>query len=261
MKKKKDYNVPALEKGLLILEGLSRSEEPLRITDIHEQMGIPKTSVFMMMSTLETMGYVEKVDDSRYRVTMKLYNIGIETLSKYDIRLVARPFMEKLAEQLRFTVHLAILSNGKAVYIEKVNGPTFVQFDTKIGQSMYIHSSAVGKALAAYLDEDAVDEILGNYPMVRATENTITTPELFKEFLASVRETGYAIEDEEGEVGVRCLGAPIFNDKGKVIAALSVTGVRNDLQSIHFQEFGNVLKEQCRLISEQIGYSKGDYIK
>ena len=256
MKKKNDYNVPALENGLLILERLSKSEDPLRITDIHEQMGIPKTSVFMMMSTLERMGFVEKVDDSRYRVTMKLYNIGIENLAKYDIRMVARPFMEELAQKLRFTVHLAILSNGRAVYIEKVNGPTFVQFNTRIGQSMLIHSSAVGKALAAYLDEEAVDKILENHPMVRATENTITTPKMFKKFLASVRETGYAIEDEEEEVGVRCLGAPIFNDRGEVIAALSVTGVRNDLQSIHFQEIGDVLKEQCRLISEQIAYTK-----
>ncbi|MBS4205450.1 IclR family transcriptional regulator [Lederbergia citrea] len=256
MKKKKDYNVPALEKGLLILEWLSKSEEPLRITDIHEQLGIPKTSVFMMMSTLEAMEYVEKVDDSRYRVTMKLYNIGIETKSKYDIRRIARPYMEKLAQKLRFTVHLAILSNGRAVYIEKVNGPTFVQFDTKVGQSMHIHSSAVGKVLAAYLDEETVDEILENNPMVRATENTITSPELFKQFLANVRETGYAVEDEEGEIGVRCLGAPIFNDNGKVIAALSVTGVRNDLHSIHFQEIGNVLKEECSQISEQIGYKE-----
>jgi DNA-binding IclR family transcriptional regulator len=164
--------------------------------------------------------------------------------------------MEKLAQQLRFTVHLAILSNGKAVYIEKVNGPTFVQFDTRIGQSMYIHSSAVGKVLAAYLDEEAVDEILESHPMVRTTDNTITSLELFKKFLVSVRETGYAVEDEEGEAGVRCIGAPIFNYKGKAIAALSVTGVRNDLLSIHFQEIGAVLIEQCQLISEHFGYKK-----
>ena len=92
--------------------------------------------------------------------------------------------------------------------------------------------------------------------MVRATDNTITTPKMFKKFLASVREMGFAIEDEEEEVGVRCLGAPIFNDRGEVIAALSVTGVRNDLHSMHFQEIGSVLKEQCRLISEQIAYTK-----
>ena len=80
---------------------------------------------------------------------------------------------------------------------------------------MLIHSSAVGKALAAYLDEEAVDKILENHPMVRATDNTITTPKMFKKFLASVRETGYAIEDEEEEVGGRCLGAPIFQSEAK----------------------------------------------
>ncbi|NIK78690.1 DNA-binding IclR family transcriptional regulator [Paenibacillus castaneae] len=259
-KEKKNYIVPALEKGLMILEKLAKSNEPLRITDIHEQMGIPKTSVFMIMSTLETMEFIERVDDNRYKVTMKLYNIGIETLSKYDIREVARPYMEKLAQQLRYTVHLAILSRGKAVYIEKVNAPTFVQFDTKIGQSMHLHSSAVGKVLAAYLDSASLDEILKDAIFVQATDHTITSPLTFKNFLSTVREMGYAIEDEEGEVGVRCIGAPIFDDKGVVVAALSVTGVRNDLQSIHFQEIGSVVKEHCRHISEQLGY-KGAVLK
>jgi DNA-binding IclR family transcriptional regulator len=252
-KKNNNYMVPALEKGLLILEKLARSEELLRITDIHEQMGIPKTSVFMILSTLETMEYIEKVDDNRYRLTMKLFDIGNEILAKYDIRRIARPFMEKLADQLRFTVHLAVLSNGRAVYIEKVNGPAFVQFGTKIGQSMPIHSSAIGKVLAAYLDEQSLDEIIESNPLVRSTENTITSAEALKKFLAHVRELGFAVEDEEGEVGVRCIGAPIFNQKGKVIAAISVTGIRNDLQSIHFHEIGSVVKQYGLLISEQIG--------
>jgi DNA-binding IclR family transcriptional regulator len=255
-KKSSNYRVPALEKGLMILERLSKSEELLRITDIHEQMGIPKTSVFMILSTLETMEYIEKVDDNRYRLTMKLYNIGNEILAKYDIRGIARPFMEKLADKLRFTVHLAVLSSGNAVYIEKVNGPAFVQFGTKIGQTMPIHSSAVGKVLAAYVDEQSLDEIIQLNPLVRATENTITSPETFKKFLIHVRETGYAIEDEEGEIGVRCIGAPIFNRKGKVVAAISVTGVRNDLHSVQFQEIGSVVKEFGLLISEQLGYVK-----
>jgi DNA-binding IclR family transcriptional regulator len=255
-KKSNNYMVPALEKGLMILEKLARSEELLRITDIHEQMGIPKTSVFMILSTLETMEYIEKVDDNRYRLTMKIYNIGNEILAKYDIRGIARPFMEKLADQLRFTVHLAVLSSGRAVYIEKVNGPAFVQFGTRIGQTMPLHSSAVGKVLAAYLDEESLDEIIEANPLIRATENTITSPEVFKKFLIYVRETGYAIEDEEGEIGVRCVGAPIFNSKGKVVAAVSVTGVRNDLHSAQFHEIGSTVKDYGMLISEQFGYGK-----
>jgi DNA-binding IclR family transcriptional regulator len=255
-KKSNNYMVPALEKGLMILEKLAKSEDLLRITDIHEQMGIPKTSVFMILSTLETMEYIEKVDDNRYRLTMKLYSIGNEILAKYDIRGVARPFMEKLADQLRFTVHLAVLSNGRAVYIEKVNGPAFVQFGTRIGQTMPLHSSAVGKVLCAYMDEQLLDEIIESNPLVRTTENTITSPETFKKFLSLIRETGYAIEDEEGEIGVRCVGAPIYNSKGKVIAAISVTGVRNDLPSVHFHDIGSVVKEYGLSVSEQFGYGK-----
>lgn len=251
MTKKNNYKVPALEKGLIILEKLTSTEECLRITDLHEQLSIPKTSVFMIMSTLETMGFVEKIDENRYRLTMKLYNMGNDILSKYDIRGIAYPFMEQIANEFRLTAHLAILSGGRAVYIEKVNGPAFVQFGTKIGQAMSIHTSAVGKVFAAYLKDEELDEIFERFPLVRATENTITSPELFKQFLPNIKEMGYAIEDEEGEVGVRCIGSPIFDKKGKVIAAMSVTGVRNDIPSVLFQEIGTKLKEKCEAISKQ----------
>lgn len=256
MKKKgNNYMVPALEKGLNILEKLAKSEGYLRITDIHEQMGIPKTSVFMILSTLETMEYIEKVDDNRYRLTMKIYNIGNEVIAKYDIRGIARPIMEEMAEKLKFTVHLAVLSSGKAVYIEKVDGPTFVQFGTRIGHSIHVHFSAVGKVLAASLEDHQLDEIIETNPLVRKTEHTITSPEIFKNLLVSVRELGYAIEDEEGEIGVRCIGAPIFNKSGKVIAAISITSIRNDLQSNQFHEIGTVVKDYGMIISEQLGYS------
>ncbi|WP_127583799.1 IclR family transcriptional regulator [Paenibacillus koleovorans] len=254
MKKKNTYIVPALEKGLLIMEKLSASDAPLRLTDIHEQMGIAKTSVFMIMSTLETMGYVEKVDENRYRVSMKLYNMGIDILSHYDIRGIAKPYMEQLAEQLRLTVHLASMSEGKAIYIEKVNGPNFVQFGTRVGQSFRLHLSAIGKAFAAYLEEHKLDEIFKENPMIRATENSITSLEVYKKFLKNVREVGYAIEDEECEVGVRSIAAPIFNNEGKVVAAMGVTAVRNDLPSVSFHEVGTIVKDYCLQVSKRLEF-------
>lgn len=253
MKDKKRYMVPALEKGLLILECLVQSNQALRVIDIHERTGIPKTSAFMLLSTLESMEYIEKVDDNRYKATLKVYNLGMQVLSKHDVIRISYPYMEQLAEQFRYTVHLAILSNDKATYIEKVNGPSFVQFNTSVGQSMPIHCSAVGKALAAYLPESALDDLLARQPLIRQTENTIVNAEEFKAYLATVRKEGYAVEDEEGEIGIRCIGAPIFNFQQEVVAALSVTAVRADLPAVRFQEVGTALKEVCAKISIEMG--------
>jgi len=252
-KDKKRYLVPALEKGLTLLEYMAKTNQALRITDIHEQLGIPKTTVFMLLSTLESMGYIEKVDENRYRATLKIYNLGMQVLEKNDVIGIARPYMEDLAERFRYTVHLAILSNDSAVYIEKVNGPSFVQFNTKVGQAMPLHCSAVGKALVAYLPEEQLKEMFSRKPLVRYTENTITNLEEFISHLAHVREQGYAVEDEEGESGIRCIGCPIFNNKLEVAAAMSVTAVRADLPAVRFHEVGMAIKEACDKISASLG--------
>lgn len=255
---KRKYTVPALEKGLAIIEMLAQSQVPLGVTDIYEMNKLPKTTIFMIMTTLEDLKYVQKTEDGKYRLTLRLYNIGMEILSKLDIRNIARPYMEKLASELRFTVHLAMLENGKASYVEKVKGPGFVQFSTEVGQSMHLHNSGVGKALAAYLPKDTLAQYVEMHGMPATTENAITTPEAFRKFLANVREIGYAIEDEEGEIGIRCIAAPIFDHRGLVCAAISVTALRNELPSMSYREVGLRIRDVALQISEQLGYEGHD---
>ncbi|WP_409345265.1 IclR family transcriptional regulator [Paenibacillus sp. MBLB4367] len=256
--KKSRYTVPALEKGLSIIELLAHAELPLGVTDLYDVSKIPKSTIFMILTTLESLNYVQKVEDGKYRLTLKLYNTGMATLTKLDIRGIARPVMEKLALDLRFTVHLAMLENGKAIYIEKVKGPGFVQFSTEVGQTLHLHNSGVGKALAAYLPKDTLELYLQQNGMSASTANTITTPEAFHDFLASVRESGFAIEDEEGELGIRCVAAPVFDNLGRIAAALSVTALRNELPSIAFQAIGSKLQESALFISRQLGFEDND---
>lgn len=252
--KQNRYNVPALEKGLLIIETLAKCDQPLGITDLFSLCGLPKSSVFMILTTLEDLNYVEKLSGDKYKLTLKLYNLGEQVLSKLDIREIARPYMEEIARELGFTVHLAHLEYGKAVYIDKVNGPGFVQFSTKIGLAWSLHTSAVGKVLAAHLPEKELDRILEVQGMEAFTANTITDPAAYKSSLNLVREAGYAVEDEEGEIGIRCVGAPIRDNKGEVSAAISITALRNDLPADKFQEVGRYLSDIAQQISSGIGY-------
>ncbi len=254
--KQNRYNVPALEKGLLIIETLAKSEQPLGITDLYALCGLPKSSVFMILTTLEDLNFVEKLAGDKYKLTLKLYNLGELVLTKLNIREVARPFMEKTAQDLGFTVHLAQMEYGKAVYIEKVNGPGFVQFSTKVGLAWSLHNSAIGKTLAAYLPEKELDRIIEIQGMEATTANTMTDINVYKDFLRTVREAGYAVEDEEGELGIRCIGAPIWNNAEDVVAAISITALRNDLPTSKFQEVGQYLSDIAMQISRSIGYKQ-----
>ena len=256
--KKRKYSVPALEKGLSIVETLAQSNVPLGVTDIYEICKLPKTTIFMILTTLEELNYVQRVGDGKYRLTLKLYNIGMDILSRLDIRAIARPVMEELAAELRFTVHLAILENGKATIIEKVKGPGFVQFSTEVGQSMMLHNSGLGKVLAAYIPEETLEHFLKMHGMPATTENTVTSVEAFKKLLANVRDNGFAIEDEEGEPGIRCIAAPIYDHTGKVSASMSVTALRNELPSHSFQEIGRKVREKAMQISVNLGYDRNN---
>lgn len=253
---KNRYTVPALEKGLAIIELLAHAHHPLGVTDLYELSGIPKSTIFMILTTLEHLNYVQKIGDGKYRLTLKLYNTGVETLTRLDIRGIARPVMERLAAELRFTVHLAMLENGKAIYIEKVKGPGFVQFSTEIGQTLYLHNSAVGKMLAAYLPGETLDIYLRQNGMPATTPNTLITPDMLHASLEAVRDSGYAIEDEEGEQGIRCIAAPIFDSHDRAVAALGVTALRNELPGAVFQTIGDKLKDSAFIISRQLGCDK-----
>ncbi|MFC5701606.1 IclR family transcriptional regulator [Cohnella faecalis] len=251
---KRQYSVPALAKGMSIMEMLASSRDTLGITDIYDRTGLPKSSIFTILSELEHLGYVAKTEDGKYQLTLKLYNVGMERLSKLDIRQAARPEMEWMAENLKFTVHLAILEDDKALYIDKVNGPGFVQFSTQIGQTQLLHNSGVGKALAAYMADDQLLQAIAKHGMPKTAAHTMTSLEEFKPFLVGVRETGYAIEDEEGEAGIRCIAAPIFNHTGKVAGALGITALSSELPSRAFGECGELLRAKALAVSNKLGY-------
>ena len=251
---KKKYSVPALSKGMAIIEMLAGKKDALGITDIYEKTGLPKSSIFAILSELENLGYVAKTPEGKYSLTLKLYRIGLERLSQIDIRQAARPEMEGIAENLRGTVHLAILENGKALYIDKVNGPGFVQFSTHIGQSQMLHSSGVGKCLAAYMTDEQLAGAISKHGMPRFTERTVTSFPAFKASLAQVREQGYALEDEEGEAGIRCMAAPIRNHLGHTVGAIGITALKSELPDSAIPDVGRLLREKAFDISEKMGY-------
>ncbi len=249
----------AVERTLLILEAVAQREGGMSNADINRKLNIPKSSASYILRTLEQRGYLRRDrEDSKYRLGMKILSLSRAALSGVDIREVALPVMRHLVDQIHLTTHLAILDHEEAVYVEKVEAPSFIKMDTWIGRRMEVHSTAVGKALLAYLDADERETIIRHRGMKKLTPHTITSvPKLMKEF-DRVRKLGYSVDDEENSLGARCVGAPVFNSQGRVEASIGSTGTITAVPRDAVPRLAETVKDAARRISHLIGY-RGPY--
>src|SRR5258708_34511409 len=192
----------AVERALNILEAAAQRRDGLTNAEISRKLGIPKSSASYILRTLEKRGYLRRESETgRYRLGLKILSLGGDAQANLDIADVALPFMRMLGEKIRMTVHLAVLDQGEAVYIEKVEAPGFFKVNTWVGRRMYLHSTSVGKALLAWLPKQEVEAIVRQHGMRKRTPKTITTLSRLLADLEHVREQGCAVEDEENSLG------------------------------------------------------------
>ncbi|WP_221564572.1 IclR family transcriptional regulator [Alkalihalobacillus sp. TS-13] len=218
------YKVPALEKTIAILDLLEKSPEGLTATEFYTKLNLPKTSVFSILSVLVEHEFVKKNSNGKYILGVKLFHLGMSYLDNLDLVKVSRPYLQQLMRDTGYTIHLGVMDKNEVVYVDKVEPNTFVQFSTYPGKRIEFHICGIGKAIAAFYDQKSLDELLSN-ELKTYTPTTITEPKRLLEEFDSVRKIGYALEDEEGEPGVRCIGVPIFGNDGSVIAGISLTAL------------------------------------
>jgi DNA-binding IclR family transcriptional regulator len=245
--------VPALEKAMAILDLLASSERELTATEIHQELGIPKATAFMVLSVLERHQMVRKNGEHRYTIGAKLYELGVTYVSKLDVVKVGRPHLEALLRRTGLTSHLGAIYGHRMIFIDKIEPTSFIRFSTFPGMRADVHISSLGKAIAAHLDEAELNAILSQTGFGVYTEHTIRDEAAFKEELARIRERGYSTENEEGELGVRCVGAPIFDTSGRVAAAVSVTGLVSQIPDEEFPKLGAIVRETADAISRAMG--------
>ena len=245
----------AVERALAMLEAVAQESEGLSNAEISRKLHIPKSSASYILRTLESRNYLTRDEDSgKYRVGLKILSLSRGALSGLDVRGVALPIMRRLTHQTGLTCHLAILDGPDAVYIEKVEPEGFIRMDTWVGRRMRVHATSVGKALVAHITQDQLEQILRRSGMEKRTPKTITTlPRLLKE-LEKVRTQGYAVDDEENNLGARCMGAPVFNDRGLIEAGLGLSGTAQQVSPQTMPRIVEVLKDAARHISMGMGY-------
>ena len=251
--------VQTIERASLILDILGQSPQGISIRDLSEKIDLPKGTAHRLISSLAYFGYARQDAKTRnYFLGFKLVELGNLLLSQLDLRKEAEPFLRDLAERTKETVHMVFLDRGEIVYIDKVeldHNPGGLRMASRVGLRNPAHSSAVGKVLLSHLPDEELDGLIKEKGLPKRTENTITDPIQLKEHLKMVRTQGYAIDDEENERGIRCIAAPILNETGKAVAAISISGPAFRVTKKVVQEtLKKEVMETAYQISQRLGY-------
>ena len=247
--------VQSVDRTLTLLEVLSDCNDGLGITEISSLVNLHKSTVHRLLSTLIYKGYVvQDEESSKYKITFKLFELGSKKVHKLDLLEISRPYTKMLMESVNEVVHLIIREETDIVYIDKVEANNTISMASRIGKRNPMYCTATGKAILAYLPEEEIREVWNKSKIVKLTKKTNTDFILFKKELQEVKKNGYAIDDEENEIGVKCVGAPIFDMNGDVVAAISVTGPVTRITDDKIDFISNEVMQCTNLISKEMGY-------
>jgi DNA-binding IclR family transcriptional regulator len=219
------YKLQGLDRVVAILDLLGASDNSLSLAEICQRMELRKSTAHRALMALEHTGLIERAPANRYRLGLKLYDMGSRAVEQVDLRARVRPHLRKLALRVGETVHLGVLHKTRVVYLDKIEPINRrVCISSRTGTSNPIYSTSMGKAILAFLPPEEASRTISNIQFASFTAKTLSSAEELLKALERVRRRGYAIDDEEMEIGTRCVGAPILDGEGRVIAALSVSG-------------------------------------
>ncbi len=240
-------------KALKVLETFSRNEPERGVTEISEILKIHKSSISRIIGTLAFGGYLEKNPlTGRYRLGFKLVDLGNRVLGHYDLRDHAIPFMVDLAKRTNEIIHLSILDKGEIIYLEKRGEGQILTVATKIGGRSPAHACGMGKVLLSGLPPEELAKFLASASLSKLTPKTISeVPKLQRE-LDRIRKFGFAIDDEESFLGIRCVAAPIRGSQGRIEAALSITAPKQRMGQERMEELKKEVIETARAISKRV---------
>jgi len=247
-----------VERLLRLLEHMAWSERPISVSQAGEELEIPGSAVHRLLGVLEKAGYACKDDQARYYLSLKIAALAAQVLEKLDVRELARPFLERLSIEAREAVHLGVLEDGEVVYIEKIDGPRKLRMASRLGERVPAHATAMGKVLLAALPEQEILRIIGRRDLAQRTAGTITDPVDLLNHLRTVKSQGHAIDNEENERGILCIGAPILDYTGRACAALSVSGSTATLEEESVPRITELVMETAREISYALGHQQED---
>lgn len=249
--------IQSLSRALNILEILSDHPRGLALTELAKHVDLSKSTVHRFLVSLSESGYVYKESSTnKYRLTLRMFEVGSKAVHSLNILEIARPWLDHLAEVTNETIHLVLHENTNVVYIYKYNITTAaINIASEIGNCSPIYCTGVGKAILAHLPPDEIARIWNESNIIRYTENTITEYEDMLVELARVRRYNYAQDNQEHERSVSCIAAPIFDYSGRPKYALSITAPTVRMTESRRQEFIRKVQEVSLELSSLMGFN------
>jgi IclR family transcriptional regulator, acetate operon repressor len=250
----RDTGVQSVDRALSIIETLAEDDEGYRLSDLANRTGLSTSTVHRLLATLENRRFVQfDRSQSKWHVGARCFTVGATFARRRNFAAQAIPYLRKLRDLTRETANLAVVDDEFIVVLTRMESREIMRSLTKLGGRVAMVASGVGKAVLATYSDDDVSAIIHHHGMPRLTEKSIVRPgELFKE-LEKIRRQGYAVDDEEACMGLRCVAAVVYNDCAEPLAAISVSGMTGRLTDERLPQLGQTVREVAAELTVALG--------
>ena len=246
--------IHSVGKAMALLDLLLEQRRPMSLAELTERSGLPKSTVYTLLSRMRSSSYIEQKPDGKYFLGVRLYECGRAVSAQWDISGAARPYLERLTEMTGATAVITYLEDGHIINLEQFAGHAGVQVLSEVGTRLPLHATAQGKLYLAACTDAEVRSLLHAQGMPPFTPHTLTTEEALIEHLALIRQNGYAIENGEYKIGLRAVSAPVYDRDGAQHYAVGVVGLFRRIDSREFEEAIACTADTARQISASLGY-------
>jgi IclR family KDG regulon transcriptional repressor len=255
MSKNKIYHSQVLDRTFQMLGVLAGDRSGLGVTELATKLDLHKSTTHRLIMVLESNRFVEKeAATGKYRLGSRIVELGLSALSQLDIYSVARPHMRALVTETGETAHLGAMRGGDVVSVVNVESTRALRTPSEVGTRHPAHCSSLGKAILAFSGQEEVNAYLKGRKLEGFTRNTITSPDLFEKELEAVRRNGFAVDDEEREEGLRCIGAPVWDNHGEVVGAVSIAGPAFRISRDRTDALAAAVRNTAAQVSSSLGY-------
>src|SRR5271165_1942046 len=253
---KRTYDITALQRGLRLLHLFSESPQGLTAKQVAGLSRLPVSTVHRFLANLVTAGFLSCDGNGSYHLGIACFIIGQAAVGQLDIRGLSLRYLRELNQQTRETIHLTVRHGLSAVYVEKLDSPEPLRIHSRIGASVPLYCTAVGKVMLAYMPSDEQDRVFPELELKRHTPNTVGNLQELRTELYRVRKNGYACDMEEHELHIRCVAAPIWDHTCSVSASLSLTAPMVRMPVSRLRQLAPLVQEAGLRISMELGYPK-----
>lgn len=253
--KENKKSVQSVDRALKIIEIVKDRPNGIGVTELSDILNVSKSTVHRLLMSLYKADFIQQnSENKKYFLGLRFIELGEIVSRELDIQELVHPFLQELGEVTDETAHLAIKNRNQIFYIDKIESSKTIRMFSNIGKRAPMYCTGIGKAVLAFLPENEIKQVLAETELIKYTDNTLTTKAEILQELAEIRDRGYAIDNEEHELKIKCAAAPILNYKKEVVAGISVASPVMRLDEEKFKIIINEVLKASKKASEKLGY-------